>query len=339
MDFSPVALGGSLTPALACVQNASPVSAAAVDWVPMDQPHTQHVMAADRAAAEAAAALLAGHPDYIVLRRIPHVDRYSEDNGDAVRRAFFVDVETTGLESRQDAIIQFCGVPFEFDPVSGRIHRVFPAITCYEDPGRPIPPFVVEKTGITDAMVAGHRLDEEAIRGALGSSVLVVAHNAAFDRGFLERRLPDFAERYWACSMADVPWGAYGFDSPKLEFLLYKHARVFYEAHRADEDCFAGIHLLATPFASGELPMRLLLENARRPMWRIEATNAPRERNDLLKARGYRWNPKVYAWWRDVAETERDAEVAWLREFVYQRQDARPTLEKLDLKRRFTERA
>lgn len=296
-------------------------------------------MTVDPAAAEAAAALLEGHPDYLVLRRIPHPDRYHADDGDEVRLAFFVDVETTGLESRQDAIIQFCGVPFEFVPSSGRIHRVLPAITCYEDPGRPIPPFVVEKTGITDDMVAGHRLDEDAIRAALGSTVLVVAHNAAFDRNFLERRLPEFADRYWACSMADVPWGAYGFDSPKLEFLLYKHARVFYEAHRADEDCFAGIHLLATPFANGDLPMRLLLENARRPMWRIEATGAPRERNEFLKGRGYRWNPRQYAWWRDVAEAERDAELAWLREVVYQRPDARPSIEKLDLKRRFTERA
>ncbi len=296
-------------------------------------------MSANRGAAEAAATLLAGHPDYVVLRRIPHVERYSDEPGDAVKLALYVDVETTGLEARQDAIIQFCGVPFEFDPASGRVHRVYPAITCYEDPGRPIPQFVVEKTGITDAMVAGQRLDAGAIRAALGSAVLVVAHNAAFDRGFLERRLPDFADRYWACSMADVPWGVYGFDSPKLEFLLYKHARVFYEAHRADEDCFAGIHLLATPFANGDIPMRLLLENARRPMWRVEATNSPRERNDLLKGRGYRWNPKQYAWWREVPESERDSEVAWLRETVYQRADARPTLEKVDLKRRFTERS
>jgi DNA polymerase-3 subunit epsilon len=287
---------------------------------------------------EAAARLLATSPDYIVVRRLPRVARYHDDPHEPVRRAFFVDVETTGLDCRQEAIIQFCGVPFDYAPDTGHIHQVLPAIACYEDPGRPIPPFIVEKTGITDAMVAGQRLDDAAILGALDDAVLVIAHNAAFDRNFLERRIPRFAERHWACSMTDVPWAAAGYDSPKLEFLLYKHARTFYEAHRADEDCYAAIHLLATPFADGVLPMRHLLESARRPLWRLEATQAPRERKDLLKARGYRWNPAQFVWWREVTDGERTTEVAWLRESVYLRPDASPTLERIDPKRRFVER-
>ncbi|MBK6488917.1 MAG: hypothetical protein IPF98_19180 [Gemmatimonadetes bacterium] len=296
-------------------------------------------MRADPAkAAAAAAALLDQSPDYLVLRRLPRLERYAEADDEPVKLALFVDVETTGLDARNDAIIQFCGVPFEFAPTTGRIHRVLPAIACYEDPGRPIPPFIVQKTGITDAMVAGTRLDEVAILDALGRAVLVIAHNAAFDRNFVERRLPPFAERHWACSMADVPWGDLGIDSPKLEFLLYKHARTFYEAHRADEDCYAGIHLLATALASGDLPMRLLLETARRPLWHFEATRAPFEQKDLLKGRGYRWNSAQSVWWRDVTEDQRAAEIEWLRSEVYQRADAEPSLERIDLKRRFVDR-
>lgn len=292
----------------------------------------------DLDALESAARLLAAAPDYLVLRRLPRRAAYHADGAEPLKRAFFVDVETTGLDCHQDAIIQFCGVPFDFAPASGRIHHLYAAITCYEDPGRPIPPFIVDKTGITDAMVAGTRLDDAAILAALDESVLVIAHNAGFDRNFLERRLPRFAERHWACSMSDVPWGAAGIDSTKLEFLLYKHAQVFYEAHRADEDCYAGIHLLATPFADGDLPMRQLLETARRPMWRLEATQAPRERKDLLKMRGYRWNPVQFVWWRDVSDGERASEVAWLREAVYLRGDASPSLERIDPRRRFVER-
>ena len=274
--------------------------------------------------------------DYRVLRRLPRIARYSVDGNEPVKQALYVDVETTGLDARTDAIMQFCGVPFEFAPASGRIHRVFPAIVGYEDPGRPIPDLVVQKTGITDAMVAGTRLDEVAIRAALGASVLVIAHHAAFDRGFLDRRLPAFAEKHWACSMADVPWATHGFDSSKLEFLLYKHARVFYEAHRADEDCFAGIHLLATPLPNGELPLHLLLGSARRPTWRLSATAAPFDRKDLLKARGYKWNPERVVWWKDIADPERDGEVSWLRAEVYQSASAEPQSEKVDPKRRFT---
>lgn len=285
--------------------------------------------------AEAAAAALAGHPDFIVLRRLPRVDHYATGGEEPLRRALFVDVETTGLEPRTDAIIQFCGVPFDYAPSSGRIHRLYPAITCYEDPGRPIPPFVVEKTGITDAMVAGQHLDEGAIGAALGEAVLVIAHNAAFDRAFLDKRLPAFADKHWACSQVDVPWATHGYDSAKLEFLLYKHARTFYEAHRADEDVYAGIHLLATPLADGVPPMRLLLESARRPMWRVTATAAPFDAKDLLKGRSYKWNPQKSAWWRDISDAEREDELQWLRDSVYKRADAAPPMEKIDPKRRF----
>ena len=42
------------------------------------------------------------------------------------------------------------------------------------------------------------------------ATFLVIAHNAAFDRPFLERRLPIFAEKHWACSRFDVDWKASG---------------------------------------------------------------------------------------------------------------------------------
>jgi DNA polymerase III subunit epsilon len=295
-------------------------------------------MSPTAAAVEAAARLLEGEAEFVVLRRLPRVTRYAAPTDAPLKLGFFVDVETTGLEPRSDAIIQFCGVPFEFEAASGRIHALRPAITAYEDPGRPIPPFVVEKTGITDAMVAGQRLDEATILAALQEAVLVVAHNAAFDRAFLERRLPAFADRHWACSQVDVPWASYGLDSTKLEFLLYKHARTFYEAHRADEDVYAGLHLLATPFPNGELPMQRLLESARRPVFRITATGAPFEQKDALKGRGYRWDASLRAWWREVAEPAREEEELWLRSEVYAGGHGAPEVTRIDLKRRFAER-
>ena len=291
--------------------------------------------AADHAASFAAAEVLARDPDYIVLRRLPRASHYTPGAPETLRRALFVDVETTGLDAKRDAIIQFCGVPFDYASDTGSIYGVHAAISCYEDPGRPIPPFVVEKTGITDEMVAGQRLDDDAIIAAVNDAVLIIAHNAAFDRGFLDQRLPVFADKHWACSQVDVPWASQGYDSSKLEFLLYKHARTFYEAHRADEDVYAGIHLLATPLADGVPPMRLLLESARRPVWRVFATGAPFDAKDALKARAYRWNPQRSVWWREVAESEREAEVQWLREAVYARADANPGLEKVDPRRRF----
>ena len=65
----------------------------------------------------------------------------------------------------------------------------------------PIPPKITKITGITDAMVAGHRIDDRAVNDLLGRVVLVIAHNADFDRRFLERRLPAFAPKHFGEAM------------------------------------------------------------------------------------------------------------------------------------------
>jgi DNA polymerase-3 subunit epsilon len=66
-----------------------------------------------------------------------------------------------------------------------------------------------------------------------------------------------------------------------------------------------------------------LLERARVPTWRIFAENAPYDCKDQLKARGYRWNGGTShvprGWYIDVDEADREAELAFLQEEIYQR--------------------
>ena len=90
---------------------------------------------------------------------------------------------------------------FEYGRSDGRIYRVIGSWNWLEDPEIPIPPEITRLTGITDQMVAGNRIDDDAVDGLLAEVVPVIAHHAAFDRGFLERRLPVFAHKHWACSL------------------------------------------------------------------------------------------------------------------------------------------
>jgi anti-sigma-K factor RskA len=62
--------------------------------------------------------------------------------------------------------------------------------------------------------------------------VLVIALNAAFDRRFLEKRLPAFVAKYWACSRSDIYWKAEGIRSSALEFVAYSLG-FFHDGHRA----------------------------------------------------------------------------------------------------------
>jgi DNA polymerase-3 subunit epsilon len=207
-------------------------------------------------------------------------------------------------------------VLFGYD-AEGRITGVEERLDQLEDPGRPIPPEITALTGIRDEDVEGRRIDEGRVLDLVTRADLVVAHNAAFDRAFLERRLSVFTEQPWACSANDVPWRAAGMESRKLEFLAYRSG-VFYDGHRAENDCLAGVHVLAQELPDlGGTAMAALLRAARRTDVLFRAVGSPFETKDLLKARGYRWRADAKVWWRHVPADEAEAERAWLAREIY----------------------
>ena len=147
--------------------------------------------------------------------------------------------------------------------------------------------------------------------------MLVIAHNAPFDRRFLERRLPAFANKHWACSRSDIDWKAEGIRSSALEFVAYSLG-FFHDGHRAASDCRATLHVLAQRLpGTGRLALQALLEQARLPTWRLWARDAAIEKKDVLKTRGYAWSPGEFGrpkcWYRDVSDTDKTAGVEWLR--------------------------
>ncbi len=233
-----------------------------------------------------------------------------------------VDVETTGLDLGSDAIIQFAMRRFRFDG-DGVITRIGACHGFLEDPGRPIPPEISRLTGITDADVAGRSFPDVWIGSALAGAAIVVSHNAAFDRKWVERRFPRAAGLAWACSMEDVPWQARGFDGRKLGFLGVQ-CGFFYDAHRAEADVDAVVALLGHRFADdGRTAMSVMMENASADTWLVSAVGAAFEVKDRLRARGYRWNAVGRVWVREVRDDERLAEEFWLAAHVYSA-EARP---------------
>ena len=89
-------------------------------------------------------------------------------------------------------------VAFEYNPVTAEIIRVVGRYSGFEDPGYPLSDEVREITGITDDMVAGQAFDDDQVNALAQQATLVIAHNAAFDRPFVEKRFPVFAELAWA---------------------------------------------------------------------------------------------------------------------------------------------
>lgn len=274
----------------------------------------------DPACLERMAAAVEASGLHRVARRFTPRARYADPDGTPLSRGLYVDVETTGLDTARDRIIQLAAVPFEFAG-DGRVFGVGRTRMYFEDPGRRIPPEITALTGISDADVAGRRIDDARITALAWRSSLVVAHNAGFDRPMMERRLPVFRNLPWACSHREVPWADHGIRSAKLEYLLWRHCGEFFGGHVADEDAQAGLHVLATPFPGGGLPMAALLAASARRTARVWALASPYAVKDALKARGYRWSPgeggRPKAWYRDMDEVEADAECGWLDTNVY----------------------
>lgn len=296
----------------------------------------------DRDVLESMARTLTESGDYRVLRRFAPRKFYTTPTPPGARRGLIVDVETTGLDTTQDVIIELGLVAFEFDSV-GQIYAVDSARNWFEDPGRPIPPESVELTGITDDMVRGQRIDDDAVLSELSRAALVIAHNANFDRRMLERRFPAFAGKHWGCSQQEVPWHRFDCRGSKLEYILYRTCGEFHGGHRAGDDCLATLHVLAHPRDGDTSPMALLLESARRPTWRLSALGTPIETKDLLKARGYRWFPgsdrRPKTWYRDLSQADVEAEQEWLREHAYGgRQNPPWQLDKFTGLERYSER-
>ena len=257
---------------------------------------------------------------YKVLRRLDLPFTPLPDHLEG-KLALMVDVETSGLDSTTDEIVELAAVPFQYD-AAGRVIAVHEPFDQLRDPGRPIPAEVTRLTGIDDAMVRGKVLDLAAVEGLASRAALIVAHNASFDRAFLERLAPIFAEMPWACSMADLPWREVGLTTLKLEALA-AGAGFFYDAHRAGDDCLAAIELLRRTLpGTDRLAMAELLRSARRKTVRITAAGAPFDRKDLLKLRGYRWRETAEggdskAWVVELSAEALDAEIRFLRLEVY----------------------
>ena len=288
--------------------------------------------------AERLAAELAAHPDFRVLRRLDVTREWPALTGAGVSQAVVLDTETTGMDSSKDKVIELALVKFEYSRASGEIGRVLGVYDGLEDPGMPIPPESTAVHGITDVMVAGERLDEAAIEALLDGVGLVIAHNAGFDRPFVERRLPALASLPWGCSLREVPWDEAGIGSAKLEYLAYR-CGFFFDAHRAEIDCRALLEVLRRPFGdTGSSALKVLLESAREPSLRVWATGSPFESKDVLKARGYRWEAEKRVWYREIAAAEREAELAWLKETVYGGKSASVELETFDARVRYSGR-
>lgn len=192
----------------------------------------------------------------MAIHRLPKVSTLDEQGGVAA----LIDVETTGLNRVQDEVVELAIVLFAYERRTGRIQGVIDQYSGLRDPGRPIPKEATQVHGIHDRDVQGKRLDDRRVQQLLDQADFFVAHNASFDRAFVERLYPQVKGKYWACSMRGVPWKEQGFSSRALQNLLRAHDIEPGTAHRGADDALATLNLLARTDATGTFYFKYLVD-------------------------------------------------------------------------------
>ncbi len=272
--------------------------------------------------AESLARQLEATGNYKILRRLVPRTPTPTPAGYAGKIGIVLDFETTGLNPTKDEIVEAACVKFRFS-ATDEITGISDVFHSYNEPSVPIPTLITELTGITNDMVAGHRLDVAALEAFVADADIIIAHNAGFDRKFAERLSRIFEHKHWACTQTEIDWRKHGFGGAKLGYLL-ADIGYFHNAHRATDDCHALVEILAYPLpAMARSAFAELLDGARRTTVRVWAQGSPFDLKDTLKARGYRWNDgsdgRPKSWFIDVDEEKRDAELNYLRKEIYQR--------------------
>ncbi|NRA66358.1 MAG: DNA polymerase III subunit epsilon [Pseudobacteriovorax sp.] len=221
-----------------------------------------------------------------------------------------VDLETTGIDSKNDKIIEIGILEFlAEDGVEPMITNMYSEL---EDPGEPISEEIQSITGINDDMVAGRQIDWSRVRELFGRADIIIAHNADFDRGFLEAR-PELAgiDIHWGCSVKHIDWHGHGFKTRALNYLAADMGFVNPFAHRALFDC-ATTFRLVSPYLK-ELITRSFMKE-----YKLLAVGAPFAVKDKLREAAYRWDAQQRVWGKTVFEDRLDAEREFLASEIYQ---------------------
>ena len=156
------------------------------------------------------------------------------------------DIETTGFSSKNDKII-------EIGAVKLKDGEIFDSFSTFVDPKVNIPYKITELTSITQNMVNGQPTIDEVLPKFMefvGDSVLV-AHNAAFDVGFIKKNLMDMGKTLKNPVMDTVPLARYLYpDLKKVKLnLVAKHLGISLENHhRAVDDAKATAEILKFSF-------------------------------------------------------------------------------------------
>lgn len=127
-------------------------------------------------------------------------------SADDLLRLLVIDIETTGLDVNSHELIGLAAMLVEVQKSTGCLIRVLERYDGLQEPAQELSPWAAGIVGYDHSALVGQRFDLQRINEMVQACDLVVAHNAYFDRAFVERVIPAFQSRPWVCSLHDIDW-------------------------------------------------------------------------------------------------------------------------------------
>lgn len=266
---------------------------------------------------ERAANILSDSSDYRVLRRLPSPTQKLTGHSppDGTTCVAIIDCETTSLSPYTGKLIELAILLVFVSDQGENVTHLGPW-SWLQDPGEPLSAETTRITGLSDADIAGQAIEDTVAASLLDRADLIVAHHAWFAIQWLDQRYPQFRTKLWACSMAELPWRDWGFETRSLQPLLWQHG-MFSNAHRAADDVWALFMLLSQrredEFGDLRTYLSQLIATASSSSVRVAAVGAPYAAKEVLRERGYRWDALQKVWVKHVSPGEVEGEAAWFR--------------------------
>ena len=216
-----------------------------------------------------------------------------------MNKILILDTETTGLDPKKDSIIEVAAILVDLNHKRIECQRsgLIYALTNQESE-------II--TGISQLMLDGVKsaFDDpfNSIKIMAEQSTCIVAHNAEFDKGFVEAKGIVLNDKNnspleWICSYRDISYDIET-ENKKLSTLAEAYEVKSDGAHRALADVTMLAHILFK-VPNIEEQVFSAIENKKKPEIKIISL-APFEMKEDVKKAGFRWNPQDKTWWKNI---------------------------------------